>query len=350
MAAFRPIERQHIIMRRAEANACLQYRLFHSATLTACSGIELLLEFLVYRLFEEFSRSSKRRANSLVGDVKAEEQRNSVKTAYWGLKSWIDFYRRHSVFIRLQQQFDFTFQTLNDHTLNEANEVWNKCKHDSYLASPEIATQMVELLNDYLDETDIEADASNQRQLTISELSTHWLGKWELPLAESIAGDPNAPQTSILMCLAPYLDLIIRLLDDRRVELEHKTQLMVAANYVFSSIDLMPENSSSRDVSALVDDGAVLALTLYWLLRQDGFDKAILYSHWPGGNSIIGETSALKHQIWREQDRLFPDSRRQIGFRLVWKVIERIANDGPEALWQNYWKEQSASEADRQRF
>lgn len=336
-------------MRRTEANACLQYRLFHSATLTACSGIELLLEFLVNRLYEELFRNSRRRANSLVSDVKAEERRNSVKTTYWGLKSWVDFYKRHGIFSRLHKQFGFTLQTLNDHTLNEANEVWNKCKHDSYLASPEIASSTVDLLNDYLSETDIETGASNQRQLTVGELSTHWLGKWELPLAESIAGDPDAPQTSILMCLPPYLDLIVRLLDDKRVELEHKTQLMVAANYVFSSIDLMPENSSSRDVSALVDDGAVLALTLHWLLRQDRFDKAILYSHWPGADTIIGETDELKHHIWKSQKHLFPDSRRQIGFGLVWKVIERIANDGPEALWQNYWKEQSVPEAERPR-
>ena len=120
---------------------------------------------------------------------------------------------------------------------------------------------------------------------------------------------------------------------------------MVTANYVFSSIDLMPEDSDKRDVSGLVDDGAVLALTFCWLLRQDEFDKAILYSHWPGGDTIINETDRLRQYIADEQEALFPKSRRQIGFKLVWKAIERIADDGPEALWQNYWKEQHRSEA-----
>ena len=349
MVIRRNIERQHIIMRRTEANACLHYRLFHSATLTACSGIELLLEYLVNQLYEGLSRKSRRRANALVGFVKEEERRNSAKTSYWGLKSWVDFYKRRSVFDLLNKQFDFTFRQFNDHTLNEANEIWNKCKHDSYLATPEIAGHTVKLLNSCLTETDIEADNNSRRELTVAELSTHWLGQWETPLAESVAGDPDHPHTQILMYLAPYLDLVIRLLDDTRITFEHKTALMVAANYVFSSIDLMPENSERRDVGGLVDDGAVLALTLYWLLRQTEFDKAVLYSHWPGGDSIIAETNELKQHIWEQQDALFPDSRRQIGFKLVWKVIERIAHDGPEALWQNYWREQSVTEAERSR-
>ena len=347
MAILRAIERQHIIMRRTEANACLHYRLFHSATLTACSGIELLLEYLVRQLYEELARQSKRRANALLRHVKDEERRNNAKSAYWGLRSWVDFYKRHGVFGLLSKQFRYTFQTLNDYTLNETNEIWNQCKHDSYLATPEIARDTVDRLNDYLKETEVEADTSVRQELTVGELSTHWLGQWEAPLAQSVAEGSASPQTLILMCLAPYLDLIIRLLDDKRVSFEHKTALMVAANYVFSSIDLLPENSDRRDVSGLVDDGAVLALTLYWLLRQESFDKTIVYSHWPGGAGIIDETDKLKRHIWDKQDALFPDSRHQIGYKLIWKVIERIAYDGPEALWQNYWREQSASEVAR---
>ena len=345
MVKLRTIERQHIIMRREEANASLHYKLYHSATLTACSGIELLLEFLVNNLHEKLSRDSKRQANALLRDLKNEERRNNSKTIYWGLKSWVDFYKRQNIFDRLNKQFDFTFHTFNNHTLNESNEIWNRCKHDSYLATPEAARNTVDLLNDYLNETDFKSEDSNHRQLTIGAMSTQWLGRWEKPLANWVAENDDAPQAAILMYLAPLLDLIIRLIDDRRVKYEHKTALMVTANYVFSSIDLMPEDSDKRDVSGLVDDGAVLALTFCWLLRQDEFDKAILYSHWPGGDTIINETDRLRQYIADEQEALFPKSRRQIGFKLVWKAIERIAEDGPEALWQNYWKEQHRSEA-----
>lgn len=347
MAVFRIIEREHIIMRRTEANACLHYHLFHSATLTACSGIELLLEFLVYSLHSELNNKSKAKANSLVGYVKDEERRNSVKTSYWGLRSWVEFYKRRGIFDLLRRQFDFKFQNLNESTLSEANDTWNKCKHDPYLATPEIARRTVNFLNDYLIETDIESDSNNIRQLTMSEASNHWLGKWEKPMADWVRLHRDSPQTAILIYLAPLLDLIIRLLDDRRVGFELKTPLMVAANYVFSSIDLMPESGDNLDASLLMDDGAVLALTMYWLLRQDGFDTSILYDHWPAKDALVGEINDLKTHIWDEHDLLFPDSRLQIGYGLVWKVIARIVDDGPEVLWQNYWKEQSARETRR---
>ncbi len=347
MVAFRTIERQYIVMRRAEAMACLQYNLCHSATLTACSGIELLLEFLVSNLYEELSHNSKRRANLLLRDVKDEERRNQAKTAYWGLRSWADFYKRRSILDSLHKQFDYEFDMLNEYTLKETNEIWNMCKHDPYLATPETASKTVSLLNHFLKETDIKHDVNNRQQLSVGDMSTHWLEQWEQPLAKWVAGNRDAPQTAILMYLAPLLDLVIRLIDDNRVTFAHKTPLMVAANYVFSSIDLMPENSDRREVSGLVDDGAVLVLTLYWLLRQDDFDKATLYSHWPGGDSIHSETNDLKQLIWNKQADLFPDSRSQLGYKLIWKVIERIAVDGPEALWRNYWQEQQQSEAER---
>ena len=99
-----------------------------------------------------------------------------------------------------------------------------------------------------------------------------------------------------------------------------------------------------HEVHALVDDGAVIALSLYWLLHQTEFDSAILYSLWPAGQAISDEIDGLKQIIWNKQADLFPDSRGQIGHELVWKIIERIAVEGPEALWQNYWKEQYRSE------
>ena len=89
-----------------------------------------------------------------------------------------------------------------------------------------------------------------------------------------------------------------------------------------------------------MDDAAVIALTLYWLLNDEQFDNAIAYGHWPGGESILNEADQLRQLIFREQAQLFPDSASQIGSQLVWGVIKRIAEQGPETLWQNYWKEQ----------
>ena len=217
MARFRTIEHEYIILRREEASACLHYLLYHSATLSACSGIELLLEFLVSKLYEELTSESKRRGNTLLRQVEAEEKRNNAKSMYWGLKSWVDFYKRNRIFEKLHEQFNYRFKTLNNHTLSSANEIWNKCKHDPYLATRDIAIETVNLLNDYLEETEFQRELSHTSRLTVSHMSAQWLDQWERPLVQWVAANGDAPQAAILMYLAPFLDLIIRLIDDSRV-------------------------------------------------------------------------------------------------------------------------------------
>ena len=340
MVRFRTIERDHIFLRRAEANACLHHGLNHSATLTACSGIELLLEFLVSELFDELSQNSRRKANSLLKQIEDEERRNNAKITYWGLGRWVDLYKRQSIFAALSGQFEFNFKSLNEQTLNSANEIWNRCKHDSYLATRENALRTVELLTDCLAETQLELEKTDQLRLTVGAFSAHWLRQWEEPLLSWVASNMDAPQTKLLLCLAPYLDLLIRLIDDERLTYEFKTPLMVAVNYVFSTLDLMPEDQDKLHVSGLVDDGTVLALTLHWLTQNKHFDKEILFSHWPGGASILEEIEELRAHIWTRQSDLFPDDKRVFGSNLVWNVLQRIADEGPEALWQNYWQEE----------
>ncbi|MYD09641.1 MAG: hypothetical protein F4X02_06320 [Chloroflexi bacterium] len=340
MVSFRTIDRDHIILRRAEASACLHHGLNHSAALTACSGIELLLEYLVSRLYEDLNRTSRRKANSLHKRVEDEERRNSAKTTYWGLGRWVDMYKRQSIFAALSAQYDFSFRTLNEQSLSEANEIWNKCKHDPYLATRENAARTVQLLTSCLAETQFELEQNEQLQVTVGAFGAHWLHQWEEPLLRWVATNQDSPQTKILLCLAPFLDVLIRLIDDDRVTYEFKTPLMVAVNYVFSTLDLMPEDEDKLSVDGLVDDGAVLVLTLHWLMHKDPFAKELLIRHWPGGESIVEEIEALKQHIWAWQQDLFPETKRQFGSQLVWKVLQKIAIDGPEALWQNYWQEE----------
>ncbi|MCY3916715.1 MAG: hypothetical protein OXG49_11940 [Chloroflexi bacterium] len=350
MVRFRKIEREHIIVRRAEADACLHYLLHHSATLTACSAVELLLEYLVANLYEKLSHSGKRQAKSLVDDVGVEERRTGSRIQYWGLNSWVGLYSKRGIIDKLQDHLDLRFETLNVASLRVVNDVWNISKHDPYLATHDTALKTVGLLHGYLDEAQIKPGNHSDRPYFVRRMSAQWLGKWEEPLLHWVAANQNMPHTEILFYLAPLLDLFVRLIDDERVKYKHKSALLVAANYVFSSLDLIPEDSASGEVYALVDDGAVLALSLVWLLQQDDFDPAILNHHWPNGASIRDEASKLNQHLLQNHEILFPDSRGQIGSRLVWGVIERIAEFGPEALWQNYWKEQSTIEAERPRL
>ncbi len=345
MTRFRSIEREHIIVRRTEADACLHYMLHHSATLTACSAVELLLEFLVANLHAKLQHSSKRQAKSLMNDVRTEENRIGARVQYWGLNSWVQLYGRRRILEKLRTHLDLNFAVLNVATLKDVNQVWNTCKHDPYLATHDTAKAMVELLHSFLDEARIKPEDSSHRPFSIGQMSAQWLGKWEEPLLRWVSANQDAPHTEILLYLVPLLDLFVRLIDDERVAYKHKSALMVAANYVFSSVDLMPENSENGEVRALVDDGAVLALSLTWLLRQEDFDLTTIDRHWPGGSSIREEAINLNRRLAENHEILFPDARGQIGSRLVWRVIERIAEFGPEALWQNYWKEQSSLEA-----
>ena len=285
-----------------------------------------------------------------MNDVRTEERHTGTRMQYWGLNSWVELYRKRGIIDKLHKHLDLHFEVFNVTTLKDMNEVWNCCKHDPYLATHDTARDTVDLLSDFLAEAQIKPEENTHLPFSVGQMSAQWLGNWETPLIQWLANNPESPKTDVLFYLVPLLDLFVRLIDDERVDYKHKSALMVATNYVFSSLDLMPEDREKLEVHSLVDDGAVLALSLYWLLQQDDFDDKLLASHWPGGASVRQEAVDLEKHLSENHEVLFPDSRRHIGSRLVWKVIERITEKGPEALWENYWREQSATEVDRRRL
>ena len=112
---------------------------------------------------------------------------------------------------------------------------------------------------------------------------------------------------------------------------------MLAENYVYSTIDLVKDDH--RRPQSLVDDAAVLTLTLHWLLRQPCFQKEIIQACWQRDSNIETVLDRLYQLVSAHHDELFRDAPGQPGRNLVWTPIKRIADIGPEALWQNYWKE-----------
>ena len=164
-----------------------------------------------------------------------------------------------------------------------------------------------------------------------------WLKEWETAIIRWNVQNRAAPQGNILQPLANLLELVVSLIGDASVPVGHKTHLMVAANYVISAVDLMPEDDF--DVRGLVDDGAVLVLTIFWLRHQRGLEEDTLRRHWQGDNDIISEIERLEKYIRENHEVLFAESRLQFGDKLIWATIRRVATEGPEALWQNYWKE-----------
>ena len=196
-------------------------------------------------------------------------------------------------------------------------------------ALPETAREIVDYLNELLDEVGIHS-SQNRGKLA-------WRQTWKDRIASWAVQHREAPETVLLLKLFPLLGVVERLISDKRVGYEHKTRLMLAENYVYSTIDLVREDNPRP--RSLVDDAAVLALTLYWLSQEPKFDKSILHSCWQQDTDIQDEVNRLCKFISDNHERLFRDSQGRHMGNFVWNPIERISEIGPEALWQNYWKE-----------
>ena len=326
---IREIDRELVNLRREEANACMHYSLYHAATLTAGSGVELLLECLVGDLYRELVVAHQpERAEKLESELEDfEYEKGDIRR--WGLGIWAEFYSECQIPFKLSEGLGYKPEYFKESRIRKVTKEWNKCKHDIHEALPETAREIVDYLNQLLDEVGIRS-ASHSDKLAWRQTWGDRINYWTVQNRES-------PETELLRKLFPLLEVVERLVSDKRVAYEHKTRLMLAENYVFSTIDLVKEDI--RRPHSLVDDAAVLTLTLYWLLRQPTFDKSILQACWQLDTSAEDEVERLCKFTFENHDKLFPDAPGQIGSDLVWAAIERIADIGPEALWQNYWKE-----------
>ena len=332
-----PIDhREQISLRREEADICIHFGLYIAATLTTCNAIELLLEMLFFELKEKLHADDPRFANELQNYLD-ESKENEEPVNEWGLGKWISFYEKFNIFAELRSHFGYRFVTFGPKTLGNVNDVWNRYKHSFIEPSPVIALEVSNSLNAYLEEVRHPLDDDSSEPRTVSEFSKHWLSEWEFEIKRWYVQNRASIQARILQNLAKLLAVVVSMIHDKQVTYQCKTQLMIAANYVFSSVDLMPEDK--LDVRGLVDDAAVLALTLYWLLRHRDMDADLIRRHWQGDSDIVSEIDSLERYIRENSEKLFTTSHRQFGSNLVWATIRKVAIDGPEALWQNYWKD-----------
>ena len=325
---LREIDREFVNLRREEANACMHYRLYHAATLAAGSGVELLLECLVGDLHRAYQTDEPVSAKALASELESFEYEKG-EIGRWGLGVWSEFYSQCQIPFQLQEGLGYRSECFTESRIRNVTREWNRCKHDTHEALPETAREIVNYLNELLDEVGIRSTKHRGKMA--------WRKTWGDRIKYWTVHNRESPETELLLLLFPLLEVVERLISDKRVGYEHKTRLMLAENYVFSTIDLVEEDN--RRPHSLVDDAAVLALTLYWLQRQPSFDKSILQACWQRETIIEVDLERLYKFISDNQDKLFLDVPGQFGSNLVWAAISRIADIGPEALWQNYWKE-----------
>ena len=288
--------RELIMMRRESANACLHYGLFHAATLTACSGIELLLKLLYDELIDSLSTHDPETATEL-DNYRKEMSGYGANEIDWGLGRWIQFYRDYGIISMLRNSFQYNYSEFKIGSLWRTRDVWNDCKHSFVQADPDTARLICNFLVDFLEENKYLPGQDCKPLRTMVEFSQHWQEVWETSINTFVVQNRDVPQTVVLLHLAKYLALVVALIADEIVPFHLKTHLMVAANYVVSSVDLMPEDD--LDVRGLVDDAAVLVFTLSWLLEHRDLDQSHLVRHWRGENDIIGEINDLKRSFGR---------------------------------------------------
>lgn len=128
----------------------------------------------------------------------------------------------------------------------------------------------------------------------------------------------------IVSALADQLRLVVDLIDDENVHGELKTQLIWAVTYVIEPDDFISEEYGN--VPGLIDDAAVLALTLCWLDNDDRIDPAILRDHWDREDDPIEVANKIYQDIAKNPSKFLNNKD--------WEIISSIAEKGPRVLWQ----------------
>lgn len=323
-----------IVMRREEANACIHNQLYHAATLTACSGIEMLLVTLYGELLEKLQEVEPALAIEIEN---YRSERTGDQLIHWGMGNWISFYREFNIFDELRNHFNYDLYEFKMPSLRRVNSEWINCKHRPYQISRETALSINNYLNVFLEETQHPMSPQSQHTSTIGYFSEIWRREWQDAIRKWIVQNRAAPQANIIEPLPKLLGLVVSLIADAHVMHNYKSDLMVAANYVISSVDLMPEDN--LNVVGLVDDSAVIIFTLDWILSGSYIDEDILRRHWEDDSDVISEIKRWKTFILDNSQELFAKPISTLGDRLIWETLRRISSEGPEALWKNYWKE-----------
>jgi uncharacterized membrane protein YkvA (DUF1232 family) len=140
-----------------------------------------------------------------------------------------------------------------------------------------------------------------------------WYSRWRTRIHDWVRAHSDSTLASIVTLVPDLFVLTIRLAKDPRVPLLVKGQLILAAAYVISPIDFLPE--AALGVIGLAEDAGVLALVLYWLKHMGRIDTAVLHENWPGREEVDRVIDGLHDEIERNRDKI-------IGAE-VWQKIER---------------------------
>ncbi len=149
-----------------------------------------------------------------------------------------------------------------------------------------------------------------------------WYDQWRDRIREWVSRGADEQLAQILLLVPDLLMLVVRLARDKRVPFLLKAQLLMAAAYVISPIDLVPE--AIIGVLGLAEDAGVLALVLMWISGVRGLDKKVLSDNWSGAGDVEQTITGLHKRVTDNADKLFSAE--------VWSKIRARFERSPEVV------------------
>lgn len=142
----------------------------------------------------------------------------------------------------------------------------------------------------------------------LSEAEIHgrapdWYDTWRERIRAWVAKGTDEQVAQIVLLVPDLLMLVLRLARDKRVPFLLKAQLLLAAAYVISPVDLIPE--AVLGALGLAEDAGVLALVLMWIQGVRGVDKQVLRENWSGVGDVEQTITGLHKRVTENADRLF---------------------------------------------
>jgi uncharacterized membrane protein YkvA (DUF1232 family) len=137
----------------------------------------------------------------------------------------------------------------------------------------------------------------------IIQRAPDWYESWRGRIEHWVASRADDQTAQIILFVPDLLALVVRLARDRRVPFMVKARLLLAAAYVLSPFDLMPE--AMLGVIGLSDDAGVLVLVLMGIRSITSIDHAVLRENWSGRGDVIEVIDGLHAKITANAERLY---------------------------------------------
>ncbi len=151
----------------------------------------------------------------------------------------------------------------------------------------------------------------NEQQIT--QRTPDWYETWRERIRTWVSTHADDEAAAVILLVPDLLALVVRLARDKRVPFMLKGQLLLAAAYVLSPVDLIPEVMVG--VVGLGDDAGVLVLVLMWIKGIASLDRQVLRENWSGQGDVLDVIDGLHTRITANADRLYGDK--------IWRTMQR---------------------------